>query len=111
MSERQYTPAEQVIIATTEQVNRLPHKVVDVAVASGRASSPASALQHAVNDLRRAAENMRADAVVAVRHATVYDPNDGLPWRATLIGTAVLLPWPHGHGDPLPLADPQEPTD
>ena len=102
MVERVRTPADDIILVTTQDTG-VPQKILAGIQAYGHGNELDTALANARMRLRKFAhEEYGADAVVALTCSTSFaiSPNAKNYYVVVLMGTAVQLPWPAGHGDP-----------
>lgn len=100
--DRQRTSPEDIAVLTSGPDGTRP-QTLGVVCGNGQSLSARTAFEHAMNDLRRQAHLLAADAVVSVSvsHAFAEETQySAARFSVMLVGTAVVLPWPDGHGDP-----------
>ena len=103
-ADRQRTPAKEIRVITAPSFG-VPHKILGLVTAPTYTStysthrSVGSALEESIEELKQAAYDLGADAIVSAQFAPIEEKNTF--FSVVSSGTAVLLPWPEGHGDPL----------
>ena len=99
--DRTQTPEDEIILSTLDNVG-LPHKTITVVTGWGSEGFDAGrAVERALDDLRKKAFVVGADAVVGITVAHNPTFTETSTYHHVLAtGTAVTLPWPAGHADP-----------
>ena len=93
---RTRTPVDEIQVVTTPSTG-YPHEILGVVIATVASYEDAEDFFDKVADrMRKKAYALGADAIVSV--SLCHGGREGS--YLTGIGTAVLVAWPNGHGDP-----------
>ena len=107
--DRQQTPLEEIKVITAPSFG-VRQEVVRLSIAEVTEHSPQEALKSALLRPREQAHELGADAIVSLTYSVTERSLSGgvIKYYGIATGTAVLLPWPAGHGDPLLACQDQE---
>ena len=105
MTDRMQTPMDEIQVVTVPDLG-MRHKVLGSQMVEARESSVGYVLHSLIDEMQYQAFQAGADAVVSFVYSVTYESVGGSHrYSGSAMGTAVLLPWPAGHADPLLGAD------
>ena len=106
--ERSRTPSAEIRLVTSSNLGTR-HEVLGLVHAATTSINIRLAFAQALNEIRTQAHSLGADAVVDLVVSQSQENSNYAGCSVIIMGTAVLLPWPAGHGNPeLHLGNPEK---